>query len=75
MPVWAEPLPWRIHGIKGDFKILSGYKTYILAAVTVIGAAAAYLVGDTTLQEALAIVVPAVSGAFVRHGIATTAAK
>ena len=55
--------------------MLSGYKTYILAAVTVIGSAAAYLVGDTTLQEALAIVVPAVSGAFVRHGIATTAAK
>ena len=55
--------------------MLSGYKTYILAAVTVIGSAAAYLVGDTTLQEALAIVVPAVSGAFVRYGIATTAAK
>ncbi|MDE2444785.1 MAG: hypothetical protein KGO94_01320 [Alphaproteobacteria bacterium] len=55
--------------------MLSGYKTYILACVTVIGAAASYLVGDMTIQQALAIVVPAISGAFVRHGIATTAAK
>ena len=51
-----------------------GYKTYILAAVTVLGAAASYLVGDITLQAAIAIVVPALSGAFVRHGIATTMA-
>jgi hypothetical protein len=55
--------------------MLSGYKTYILAGVTVLGALASYLVGDMTIQQAIAIVVPALSGAFVRHGIATTAAK
>ena len=54
--------------------MLVGYKTYILAAVTILGAAASYLVGDMSIQQALAIVVPAISGAFVRHGIATTAA-
>ena len=55
--------------------MLNGYKTYILAAVTVIGAVASYLVGDMNIQQALAIVIPALSSAFVRHGIATTAAK
>lgn len=55
--------------------MLNGYKTYILAGVTVLGALASYLVGDINIQQALAIVVPALSGAFVRHGIATTAVK
>jgi hypothetical protein len=52
--------------------MLIGYKTYILAGVTVIGAIASYLVGDMTIQQAVAIVVPALSGAFVRHGISTS---
>lgn len=51
--------------------MLKGYKTYILAAVTVIGAAASYLVGDITLVEALNLAIPAISGAFVRNGIST----
>lgn len=51
--------------------MLKGYKTYILATVTVIGAAASYLVGDISLMDALNLAVPAVSGAFVRHGINT----
>ena len=55
--------------------MLNGYKTYILAGVTVIGAVASYLVGDMNIQQALAIAIPAVSAAFVRHGFATTAAK
>jgi hypothetical protein len=38
----------------------------------VIGAVASYLVGDMTIQQAVAIVVPALSGAFVRHGIETS---
>lgn len=51
--------------------MLKGYKTYILAGVTVIGAAASYLVGDISLVEALNLAIPAVSGAFVRNGINT----
>lgn len=51
--------------------MLSGYKTYILAGVTVIGAAASYLVGDITLVEALNLAIPALSGAFVRNGLST----
>lgn len=51
--------------------MLKGYKTYILATVTVIGAAASYLVGDITLVEALNLAIPAVTGAFVRNGIST----
>lgn len=49
--------------------MLSGYKTYILAGVTTIGAVAGYLVGDLTLIEAINLIVPALSGAFVRSGI------
>ena len=54
--------------------MLSGYKTYILAGVTIIGAVASYLIGDLTLQAAIAIVIPALTGAFIRHGITTTMA-
>jgi hypothetical protein len=49
--------------------MLSGYKTYILAGVTTIGAIAGYLVGDLTLVAALNLAIPAISGAFVRSGI------
>jgi len=51
--------------------MLSGYKTYILAGVTVIGAAASFLVGDITLIQALNLAIPAVSGAFVRNGLSS----
>lgn len=54
--------------------MLSGYKTYILCAVTVIGAVASYLVGDATLQGTVQLVVTAVMGAFIRHGVNTTVA-
>lgn len=55
--------------------MLKGYKTYILAGVTVIGATASYLVGDLTLVEALNLAIPAVTGAFVRNGISTALSK
>lgn len=55
--------------------MLSGYKTYIMAGATVIGAVAAYLVGDETLQQALEIIVPAILAMAIRHGISTTGAK
>ena len=52
--------------------MLKGYKTYIVAGVTVIGAIAAYLVGDATLQATIQLVVTAVLGATIRHGVANT---
>lgn len=50
--------------------MFSGYKTYILAIVTVIGAAASYLVGDASLPDTVQLVVTALLGAFIRHGVA-----
>jgi hypothetical protein len=49
--------------------MLKGYKTYILAGVTVIGAAASYLVGDITLQAAVQLAVTAALSATIRDGI------
>jgi precorrin-4 methylase len=49
--------------------MLFGYKTYIVAGVTVIGAVAAYLVGDATLQDTIQLVITAVLGATLRNGI------
>lgn len=49
--------------------MLKGYKTYVVAAVAVIGAVASYLTGDLTLQAALQLIVPAVLSATVRHGV------
>lgn len=49
--------------------MLKGYKTYITAAVTVIGAVAAYLVGDATLSATIQLVVTAVLGATIRNAI------
>jgi precorrin-4 methylase len=49
--------------------MLSGYKTYIVAGVTVVGAVAAYLVGDATLPDTIQLVITAVLGATLRNGI------
>ena len=49
--------------------MLSGYKTYITAAVAVLGAVGAYLSGEMTIVDAVQIIVPALIGAFVRNGI------
>jgi len=51
--------------------MLEGYKTYILGAVTIIGAIASYLVGDTSLQAALQIAIPAALAMTVRRGVQT----
>jgi hypothetical protein len=53
---------------------LAGYKTYIAAVLAVAGALAGALDGDMTWQQASAIVVPAVIGAALRHGLSTTVA-
>lgn len=50
--------------------MLRGYKTYITAGVTVIGAVAAYLVGDAPLSSTIELVVTAVLAATLRSGIA-----
>lgn len=50
--------------------MLAGYKTYITAAVAVIGAIAAYLTGDASLVQTAQLVVTAVIGATIRHGVA-----
>ena len=53
--------------------MLKGYKTYITAGLTVLGAVAAYLVGDAQLVDAIQLVVTAVLSATVRSGINSSA--
>lgn len=49
--------------------MFAGYKTYITAGLAVIGAVAAYLVGDATLMQTAQLVVTAIIGATVRHAL------
>lgn len=49
--------------------MLKGYKTYITATVTVIGAVAAYLVGDASVSDTAQLVVTAALAAFIRDGV------
>lgn len=53
--------------------MLSGYKTYIVAAVASIAAVANYLTGDAGLAETIQLVVTAAMGATIRSGINTAA--
>lgn len=55
--------------------MLKGYRTYVLAGVTVIGAVAAYLVGDADLASTIQLVVTGLSAAFIRSGVNTAVAK
>jgi hypothetical protein len=55
--------------------MLKGYKTYITAGIAVIGAIGAYLVGDVGLADTAQIVVTALLGAFIRHGVTTEVTK
>lgn len=55
--------------------MLKGYKTYIMAGVAVIGAVAAYLVGDLSIADTAQTVLTAILGATIRHGITTEANK
>ncbi|HJW41374.1 MAG TPA: hypothetical protein VJ476_09135 [Rhizomicrobium sp.] len=54
--------------------MLSGYKTYIVASLAVLGALGGWLDGDLTLLAALNLAVPALLAMTVRHGIASTGA-
>lgn len=49
--------------------MLAGYKTYITAGVTIIGAVAAYLVGDATIYDTAQLVSTALLAAFIRNGL------
>lgn len=51
--------------------MFKGYKTYIVAAVAVIGAVAGFLVGDLAMADAIQLVVTAVLGATIRSGVNT----
>ena len=50
--------------------MLKGKKTYVTATLAVIGAVAAYLVGDIALADAAQLVLTAVLGATIRNGVA-----
>jgi len=49
--------------------MLKGYKTYIVAGVTIITSIAAYLIGEADLGDTIQLVVTAVLGATIRNGI------
>jgi len=48
---------------------LKGRKTYITAALAVIGAAAAYATGDASAAQAGQMIVTAILAACLRHGV------
>ena len=49
--------------------MLSGYKTYIVAAAAVIGAVAAYATGESSLEAAISVAISAILAATVRNAI------
>ncbi|HEY2032085.1 MAG TPA: hypothetical protein VGH02_00210 [Rhizomicrobium sp.] len=53
--------------------MLSGYKTYIAGALTILGALSGYLTGNLAVAQAINLVVPAVLAMTVRNGISKTA--
>jgi hypothetical protein len=54
---------------------LSGYKTYITAGLAIIAAVGGYLIGQESAAQAVQLVITALLGAFIRSGVASTAAK
>lgn len=49
--------------------MLSGYKTYIVGAMGILGAISSFLVGDATLADTAQMVLTAVLGMTIRSGI------
>lgn len=54
--------------------MLKGKKTYVVAALAVLGAVAGYLTGDLSISDAIQTAVTAIIGATLRAGIATETA-
>lgn len=52
--------------------MLSGYKTYITGVVAIVGAVGAYLAGDATVANTAQLVITALLGMFIRHGVSTS---
>ncbi len=50
--------------------MLTGKKTYITAALTIIGALAAYFTADASVADTAQLIVTALLAAFVRNGVA-----
>ena len=50
----------------------SGKKTYLTSIVTILGTAATYFSGQSTLFESLQIAIPALLAIFIRHGISSS---
>ena len=48
---------------------LKGKKTYVTAALTIVGAAAAFATGDATAIQAVQMGVTALLAAFIRNGM------
>ncbi len=50
--------------------ILSGKKTYVTAAIGVIGSVAAYFTGEASFMQVFQTVTTCLSAAFLRNGVA-----
>ncbi len=51
--------------------MLSGYKTYIVGALALLGALGGYLDGDLTVAAAIQLAVTAIMGMTIRAGVAS----
>jgi hypothetical protein len=51
------------------FGILRGKKTYVVAALSILGAGAGYVTGDATAMQAAQLAVTALLGATLRSGM------
>ena len=52
--------------------MFKGYKTYVTAAIAVLTAVGAYLVGDATIAETAQLVFTAILAATIRHGVGSS---
>lgn len=53
--------------------MLSGYKTYIAGALTILGALGGFLTGNLSPDAALNLAIPAILAMTVRHGVSALA--
>lgn len=53
--------------------MLSGYKTYIVGVLALLGAGGGFLDGDLTAAAAIQLAITAIMGMTIRAGVATAA--